>query len=58
MKQITKVNPIEWWNGLTEKGKIVAIQTHINESFNDAKEVWDDCQGQVTDDKIKEIYNS
>ena len=59
LKEVQPESPeIFWWDGLNESGKIYAISTNSRCSLDEARVIWNDCQGQITDEKIKEIYLS
>ena len=49
---------LEWWDKISERAKILSIAVELNIDSKRAYRVWNDCQGQITDAKIVEIYQN
>jgi len=59
MKQVTDTSKaILWWNGLNDHDKMIAISKDLKCGLWQAVKMWNDCQGEITDEKINEIYLS
>ena len=54
----TRELAIEWWDKISERAKILSIAVELNIDSKRAYRVWNDCQGQITDAKIVEIYQN